>query len=137
MWVALSGPGAAPDLPAGLAGLPPWAAILWAGCRAVGACLVVPAAEELAFRGYLARRLVATRFERVSPARLAWPPVLASSLLFGLLHQEWIAGCLAGLMFACLYIRRGRLGEAVLAHAIANAALLVWGVAVGDWRYWS
>jgi exosortase E/protease (VPEID-CTERM system) len=134
MWVLL-----VPRTPAdqtGLADLPTWAAVGWVVGRVVGACLVVPVAEELAFRGYLTRRLVSSRFERVSPGQFRWLPVLASSALFGLLHREWLAGCLAGVVFAALYHRRGRLGDAVLGHATANVALVAWGTAVGDWRAW-
>jgi CAAX prenyl protease-like protein len=136
MWVALEAPARSVGLPADLAALPGWAAAGWLAVRALGACLVVPAAEELAFRGYLTRRLMGPRFERVSPRRWSWPAVVGSSVVFGLMHREWLAGTLAGLAFAAVYHRRGRLWDAVIAHATANAALLAWGAAIGDWHAW-
>src|SRR5262249_46420029 len=74
---------------------PGWAA-LWILCRLVGAVATVPLAEELAFRGYLARRLVARDFERVPLERLSWLAVLGSALAFGMLHHRVIAATLPG-----------------------------------------
>ena len=56
-------------------------------------------AEELAFRGFLLRRLVAEDFEAVPSGRFTWPALLLSSVAFGALHgSRWIAGTLAGLL---------------------------------------
>lgn len=137
LWTALAPPPNAPDLSSGLEGMSTWAAAGWLACRAVGACLVVPVAEELAFRGYLSRRLMAARFERVPPARVSWAAVLGSSLVFGVMHREWAAGAVAGVVFALVYRWRGRLGDAVLAHATANAALLAWGAWAYGWAGWA
>jgi membrane protease YdiL (CAAX protease family) len=44
--------------------------------------------EELAFRGYLMRRLTAAEFGGVTPARVSILALSISALLFGLLHQH-------------------------------------------------
>jgi len=98
----------------------------------LGYVVVVPFAEELAFRGYLTRRLIAADFTRVEAGRFTWPSFLVSSLAFGLLHDP-LAGTLAGMLFALALYRRGRLWDAVLAHAIANGGLLIWGLSTGSW----
>jgi exosortase E/protease (VPEID-CTERM system) len=111
---------------------PTWAAA-WMAAKLVGFVLVTPLVEELAFRGYLLRRLISADFESVPPDRFTWLSVLVSSLLFGLMHGQWLAGTLAGLAFAGVMLRTGRLRDAVLAHAAANALLAARMVVTGDW----
>ncbi len=84
---------------------------------------LIPVVEELAFRGYLLRRLFTPRFEDADPARAPLWSVFASALVFGVAHERFAAAVLAGLVFAWVYRRRGRLLDAVLAHAVANAAI--------------
>ncbi len=98
--------------------------------------LVVPLIEELAFRGFLARRIHAADFESVAAERLPWPGIALSALAFGLLHRSLIAGVLAGIAYALIYRRHGRISEAVWAHAITNAALVAAAFATGDWALW-
>jgi CAAX prenyl protease-like protein len=108
-----------------------WAALGWVAARAVGYVLITPMAEELAFRGYLLRRLVARDFRAVPYDHCGWPAVLVSSALFGLLHGHWLAGVVAGLGYALVAARTGRLRHAVLAHAVTNALLLGLSAATG------
>jgi exosortase E/protease (VPEID-CTERM system) len=139
LWLALEPSGnnpAAAALATGLAGLPRALAVGWLVCRALGAVVTVPLAEELAFRGYLTRRLLARDFRAVPPGSFGWVPFLASSLLFGALHGRWLAGTLAGMAYALVFYRRGRLGDAVLAHAVTNALLATHVLATGSWSLW-
>ncbi len=62
-------------------------AVAWVIFRVFGSVVIVPLAEELAFRGYLVRRLIAADFESVPVDRFTWPSFLISSLLFGAMHQ--------------------------------------------------
>ena len=50
--------------------------------------------------------------------------------------QHWIAGMLAGLAFAALSKWRGRIGDAVVAHATSNLLLGAWVLLRGDWAQW-
>jgi exosortase E/protease (VPEID-CTERM system) len=109
----------------------------WLVFRVVGTVITVPLAEEIAFRGYLTRRLQASRFEEVPLGRFTWFSFLASSVLFGALHGRWLAGTLAGMLFALVLYRRGRVGDAVLAHSTANALLAGYVLATGSWELWS
>jgi hypothetical protein len=55
-------------------------------------------------------------------------------LAFGLLHEQcWPAGTIAGLLFAVALRQRGRLADAVLAHATANASLVAFALLTGHW----
>lgn len=117
--------------------LPATERALWFALRVIGAVLLVPVVEELAFRGYLMRRLQGDELGTDTRVRWNWFAVLASSVLFGALHPgRWVAGTLAGVAFAWCYTRRGRLFDAVVAHAVANAALAAHVVATGQWDLW-
>ena len=138
LWIALArgGDAGTGTFIAALGQLPPSESMLWVTFRVLGAVATVPIVEELAFRGYLLRKFVVSDFETVSPRRFTWFSFLASSLLFGVLHQEWIAGTIAGMIFAYAIYRRGRLGDAIYAHATANALLAAYVLATGRWSLW-
>jgi exosortase E/protease (VPEID-CTERM system) len=122
---------------AGLASLPGPSRVGWLVFRSAAAIITVPIAEELAFRGFLIRRLISADFQALSPRRYTYVAVLVSSAAFGLLHGErWLAGTLAGLAYAAAYLRRGRIGDAVAAHATTNALLAAWVLLGGKWQLW-
>jgi CAAX prenyl protease-like protein len=98
--------------------------------------IVVPLVEELAFRGYLLRRLVSPDFTSVPFVKFTWLSLMGSSLAYGLLHERWLAGVLAGLLFAFAQYRRGRLTDAVLAHAVTNLLLAVYAIEGQRWSLW-
>jgi CAAX prenyl protease-like protein len=139
LWLAIDRAMTAPAanaLPALLAASPA-VRLSWVAARVAGAVIVVPIAEELAFRGYLLRRLAAVDFGRVSFQTLALFPLLGSSLAFGLMHGRlWPAGVLAGIAYAAAARRRGSLGDAIVAHATTNALLAAYVVASGQWHLW-
>jgi exosortase E/protease (VPEID-CTERM system) len=140
LWLGvdrLLAPPAAMPMPAALAAAPAAARIGWLVLRAIGGVLTVPVAEELAFRGYLLRRFVAPDFARVDPRRFTWFSFALSSILFGAMHGRlWLPGIAAGALYAIAMRRRGRIGEAVAAHATTNALLAIWVLATGEWRLW-
>lgn len=128
--------GAPSELADGLNRLSPGLAAVWLVFRVIGSVVTVPIAEELAFRGYLTRRLMAADFTTVTPGSFSWTSFLGSSFLFGLLHGRLLAGAIAGLLFALAYYRRGRLGDAVLAHAVTNGLIAAYVLATGSWSLW-
>ncbi len=130
-WIALSPP-APPDAllyawpEAGLASV----------VRAAGALAIVPLVEELAFRGYLARRVVDRDFAAVPGERVDARAIAIAAAAFGLLHDRWVAGAIAGALFGLALRRRGQVADAVAAHATTNALLLGWVAATGRWDLW-
>ncbi|MGP0068381.1 MAG: exosortase E/protease, VPEID-CTERM system [Isosphaeraceae bacterium] len=110
---------------------------IWLAARAIGSVVTVPLAEELAFRGFLARRLMASDFDTVAPGRLTWASIAVSSLAFGVLHDRWLEGTAAGMLYALAYRRRGSIGDAVVAHATTNALLSAGALISGDWSLFS
>jgi len=110
---------------------------LWVLLRTLGAVVTVPIAEELAFRGYMLRRLAAADFARVDFRATSPVALLVSSVAFGTMHgARWMAGSLAGLAYALVVRRQGRFGESVAAHAFTNALLAGWVISRGEWRLW-
>ncbi|MEQ8935648.1 MAG: exosortase E/protease, VPEID-CTERM system, partial [Amphiplicatus sp.] len=116
-----------------LDGLAPGVALLWIAARLIGTILIAPLAEEFAFRGYLHRKLLARHVEDAPAAQFSWLVFLASSALFGALHERWLAGALAGAAFALALYRSGKLGGAVAAHVTANALIALWALAASQW----
>jgi CAAX prenyl protease-like protein len=103
----------------------------------LAATVTVPIAEELAFRGFLYRRLLSPDFENVSLRHFSWIAMLIASLAFGLLHGDrWFVGFLAGASYTIVLIRRGSMGDAVVAHATTNALLAVDVLAFHHWHLW-
>jgi exosortase E/protease (VPEID-CTERM system) len=142
IWMALEplAPGSSLDsrseVGAWLADLPNWGAGAWLACRALGSIVVVPLAEELAFRGYLTRRLISADYEAIPLGTFSWISFLASSMLFGMLHGRWIAGGLAGMLYAGALYRRRNLWDAVAAHATTNALIACHVLITGDLGQW-
>jgi exosortase E/protease (VPEID-CTERM system) len=85
--------------------------------------LLVPLVEEMFFRGYMLSRLDGPGWRRITAIAL-------SSAAFAALHGRWIEAGLAGVVFALLALRQGRVASAVQAHVVAN--LLIGMVAA--WR---
>ena len=138
IWLALDG--AAPGEPTtevAIAGLGGGERAIWLGFRVVGSVVVVPLVEEMAFRGYLLRRLTAAEFEGEAAKRFNWIAFVLSSVAFGLLHGRWMAATGAGMAFALAQYRRGQLADAVVAHITTNGLIALLALMTGDWRLWS
>lgn len=140
IWIALdrfSNSAADHEVSVALMASPTVAKVTWIAIRVLAAVITVPLAEELAFRGFLMRRLVSSDFESVSFRSVPWFALLASSIVFGLLHGGyWIAGSFAGILFGLAATRRSRIGEAVVAHATANALLAAYVLTYQKWHLW-
>jgi CAAX prenyl protease-like protein len=104
--------------------------------RWLGATLLVPVMEELFWRSFLMRWIERPVFEGVDPQRVGVKAVVLSTFLFTLAHTLWLAAAIAGLAYAWLYVRSGKLWLPVIAHAVTNGVLGVWVVATGNWQFW-
>jgi CAAX prenyl protease-like protein len=139
VWVIPSPflPSPVTSLGTSLTELSPMARWTWIAFRAVAAVVTVPIAEELAFRGYLARRLVDREFDSVPFSAVTLLSIGLSSVAFGLMHgQHWTVGIVAGLVYAGMMRWKGRLSDAIVAHATSNLLLAVWVLSRGDWGMW-
>lgn len=110
-----------------------WALI---AVRIFGAAAVVPLMEELFWRSFILRWIDRSDFLWLAPAAASLRALLLSSLLFGLEHNLWFAGILAGLAYGWLYVRSGSLWPPIAAHAVTNLLLGLWVVQTGNWHFW-
>ncbi|HVK33294.1 MAG TPA: CAAX prenyl protease-related protein [Burkholderiaceae bacterium] len=139
LWIHLDAPwmsiGAATAdfVPTDAAGAIDWPL---AATRWLGATLVVPVMEELFWRSFLMRWIAHPLFLGVDPRRAGLKAIVLSTFVFTLAHTLWLAAALAGLVYAALYVRTGRLWVPVIAHAVTNGALGIWVLATGTWQFW-
>ena len=109
----------------------------WIACRAAAAIITVPIAEELAYRGFLMRRLVSAQFDQVTFSSVRWPAIAISSVLFGVTHGGlWFAGIIAGAAYGALAVKTGKMGESVAAHATTNLLVAGQVLLFGAWQLW-
>jgi CAAX prenyl protease-like protein len=110
---------------------------LWIAARVAASLIIVPIAEELAYRGYLLRRLTAADFESVRFRAVGGWSLLLSSLAFGLAHGAmWLPGIAAGAIYGALVMRTERIGEALVAHVTANGLIAACVLLAGQWQLW-
>ena len=122
-WVLMADTGSeGTELAQALDGLAPFMLAVWVLCRLVGTVLLVPLVEEMFFRGY-----VLTRLDRGGLA-MRILAIAVSSALFAALHGRWMAAGLAGVIFALVMLRRGRLSDAIQAHMAANLIVAIWAL---------
>ncbi len=127
IWAGVKAGGTALTLTDILGPVSASAAVLWILIRVAGTVLLVPLIEENFFRGYLLRQL---DFGGLAGKITA---LALSSALFGALHADILLAAASGVLFGLLALRRGRLADAVAAHATANACIAAWAVWTGDW----
>jgi CAAX prenyl protease-like protein len=104
--------------------------------RIAGAALVIPVMEELFWRSFLLRWVDRSDFMGLDPRAISLRALVYCAIPFGLEHNLWFAGVLAGLAYGLLYRNTGRLWSPVLAHALTNLLLGLWVVRTGNWQFW-
>jgi CAAX prenyl protease-like protein len=110
--------------------------ILLAGFRLVGASVTVPIMEELFWRSFLIRYIVQSNFQAVRLGTYTIGSFALTVVLFGLEHNLWVAGMLAGVAYNLLLYWTGRLWPCIVAHAITNLVLGLHVLATGEWHWW-
>jgi hypothetical protein len=104
--------------------------------RLAGSSLVVPCLEEVFFRSFLYRYLIQSDFLAVPLKLFKARAFILVAVFFAVEHQEWLPGILCGFAYQGLVCWKGRLGDAIAAHALTNLLLGIWVVATGAWRFW-
>ena len=109
---------------------------LLAVLRFASLALVVPVMEELFWRSFLMRWLDAPAFEFADARRTSLRAFIFVAVLFGLEHDQWLAGVISGIVYNWLYVRTGRLWIPIASHAVTNGALGAWILATHSWHLW-
>jgi hypothetical protein len=139
LWIQLDAPvfrigaSAGGFVPTDSAGQPNWPLI---AVRWVGSTLLVPVVDELFWRSFLMRWMQSPRFESVVPQQVGVKAIVLTTFVFVLAHTWWLAAAFAGLAYAALYVRTGKLWVPIIAHAVTNGLLGAWAVHTGQWTLW-
>ena len=86
--------------------------------------MLVPVVEELFWRSFLMRWLINPDFHLVPVGRVTVPAAVVTSIMFALVHPEWLPAVITGGLWAWLLWRTGSLAACAVSHVVAN---LRWG----------
>ncbi len=104
--------------------------------RLAGLVVLVPIVEELFWRGFLNRWLIAKDWEKVPLGRFTPASFTIVTVLFTLVHPEWLAAVVyCSLLNLLLYWKRD-LWNCIVAHATSNLVLAVYILSTGTWELW-
>lgn len=104
--------------------------------RLFGASVVVPVFEEIFWRSFVIRYIVSPRFEDVPIGKFTWLSFIISSILFGLEHNLWLAGIMAGISYNLILYYTRSLAITIFSHGITNLLLGMYVLSTGNWRFW-
>jgi CAAX prenyl protease-like protein len=114
--------------------------MLWSfiGVRIVGAVLVVPVMEELFWRDFLWREIIAPNDFKLAHVG-EWDPaaffIVAGA--FSTVHANWwLTAVVWGLLIGALLVYTKSLGACIIAHATTNLLLAGYVLWTQDWSFW-
>jgi len=104
--------------------------------RIFGAALVVPIMEELFWRSFMLRYVITADFSSVRIGTFTLSSFLICAVLFGLEHNLFLAGVMAGAAYSLLLYWTKSIYQCILAHAVTNLALGIYVLQTGYWQFW-
>lgn len=105
--------------------------------RCISSFALVPVIEELFWRGWMMRWLIAHDFLKVPLGQYATSAFWTVAILFASEHGPyWEVGLAAGIIYNWWLVRTRNLADCILAHAVTNALLCGWVLATDQWQYW-
>ena len=105
--------------------------------RTLRAVAIVPIVEELFWRAWLMRWLIALDFRAVPLGAYSAQAFWVVAVLFASEHGSyWDVGLMAGIAYNWWRVRTRSLGDLILAHAVTNACLCAYVIGAGKWEYW-
>jgi hypothetical protein len=75
-------------------------------------------------------------FHKVPLGTFSWTSLGITVALFGVEHNQWLAGLVAGLLYTLLLYRTKLLFACILAHAVTNLLLGIYVLNTQQWQYW-
>ena len=117
---------------------PPGLRLAFIAIRIAGATLLVPVMEELFWRDFLWRQVLAPNdFKLARVGEWGWAPLLVVSGAFALVHGNWWLTSIAwAMMVGGLLVYTRSLGACIIAHAVTNALLAAYVLKTHDWAFW-
>ncbi len=105
--------------------------------RILGSATIVPIIEELFWRGWLMRWLIAQPFDSIPLGAYRASAFWIVAVMFASEHGPyWEVGLAAGVIYNWWLVHTKNLADCIWAHAITNFVLGVFVIATGAWQYW-
>jgi len=106
--------------------------------RVLGAVLLVPVMEELFWRDFLWRQILAPNdFKLAAVGEWGWAPFLGVSVAFAFVHGNWwLTSIVWGMLAGLLLVMTRSLGACIVMHATTNLLLGVYVLKWQDWSFW-
>lgn len=104
--------------------------------RLVGSAFIIAVIEEFFWRGFLYRWLIERDFTKVKLSIFEWEPFIIACILFGLEHNRWLAGIIAGMAYLILMIKTRDITAVCCAHAVTNLLLGLYVIATRSYHFW-
>ena len=113
------------------------ARIAFIAMRWAGASLVVPVMEELFWRDFAWRTIIAPNdFKLAAVGEFDLKAWIVVSLIFSAVHVQWITAIVWGLMIGGLLIWTQSLGACIIMHGVTNFLLGLYVLHTKDWSFW-
>jgi CAAX prenyl protease-like protein len=106
--------------------------------RMIGAVLVVPVMEELFWRDFLWRQILAPNdFKLAAVGEWSLGTFLIVAGAFATVHGNWWPTAIVwALLIGALLVYTKSLGACIIAHAVTNLLLAVYVLVYHDWSFW-
>lgn len=104
--------------------------------RLAGSAFVIAVIEEYFWRGFLYRWLIDRDFVSTKLSEFDLQAFLLMVLFFGLEHNRWFVGMLAGAAYGGMMLWRRNLWGPVIAHVVTNLLLGLWVLASNQYTFW-
>ena len=115
-------------------------ATAWAfvAVRVASAVLIVPVMEELFWRDYLWRQVLAPNdFKLAGVGEFDWSAFIVVALAFATVHGAWWPTAIVwGAMIGLLLVYTKSLGACMIAHGVTNLLLAVYVLKTHAWYLW-
>ena len=103
--------------------------------KLIGSAFIIAPAEELFFRSFLYRKLIARDFTSIPLSKFDLSAFLWVIFLFTLEHDRPIAAAITGAAYGLLAIRFG-ISSAIIAHITTNLVLALHVIFNNAWQFW-
>jgi CAAX prenyl protease-like protein len=116
----------------------PWALWSWIAVRWATASITVPIMEELFWRDWLWRQMLAPAdFKLARVGEWDLKVFLLVACLFAIPHPQWWATAIVwGLMVGGLLAWTRSLGACIVMHGVTNFLLGLYVLRTGEWQWW-
>jgi membrane protease YdiL (CAAX protease family) len=128
-----------PELPPGHSSwsyAPQYAGWFLTVMKLIGSSCVIAVIEEFFFRGFLYRWQSYGKFWLQPLNEFDMQPFLIMVVVFGMEHDRWFMGMVAGAVYGLFVIMRGDIWAAALAHGVTNFLLGLYVIITQQYGFW-